>query len=95
MSFLGALILVVTRLKHDNHRYESHALVVDMKSNNTCTNLQNYPIRTISASGGVIGGAPMICGGYYKVHRESKGCVIIIRTNIFRYRGYSFVLKDS
>ena len=55
-----------------NYKYTNHAQVVDMKSNNTCNNLQNYPIRIISASGGVIGGSPIICGGYGKASGESR-----------------------
>ena len=55
-----------------NYKYTNHAQVVDMKSNNTCTNLKNYPINIKFASGGVIGGSPMICGGFGKASGESK-----------------------
>ena len=34
-----------------------------MNSKNTCTNLQNYPIEIKFASGGLVGGSPIICGG--------------------------------
>ena len=45
------------------------AQVIDLKSNNTCTNLQEFPIAISYASGGVIDGSPMICGGYGKASR--------------------------
>ena len=52
--------------------YSNHAQVVDMASNKTCAILQQYPIATKFASGGVVGGVPMICGGYGKASGESS-----------------------
>ena len=47
--------------------------MVDLKSNNTCNNLQEYPISNIrTASGGVIDGSPMICGGLGKASGQSS-----------------------
>jgi len=68
----GALILVATG------SFKDHAQVVDMNSNNTCTNLKEYPIRMLFASGGVVGGSPTICGGYgddlYSSDENRKEC---------------------
>ena len=55
-----------------NYKYTNHAQVVDMKSNNTCANLQKYPMKLQTASGGLVGGSPIICGGYAKASGESR-----------------------
>ena len=55
MQFSGRLILVAAGAS-------SLAQVVDLNSNNTCTNLPEFPTAISGASGGVIEGSPMICG---------------------------------
>ena len=52
--------------------YVNHVQVVDMTSNKPCANLQQYPISMNTASGGVVGGVPMICGGSGKASGESS-----------------------
>ena len=44
--------------------YSDLTEVVDMESSTSCLQLPTYPFKMAGASGGVINGSPMVCGGY-------------------------------
>ena len=49
--------------------------VVDLESTKTCSNLPSYPLRLIGATGGVINGSPLICGGEGRASGESSNAI--------------------
>ena len=44
--------------------YSDLSEVVDINSSTSCLQLPTYPFKMWGASGGVINGSPMVCGGY-------------------------------
>ena len=52
--------------------YKSDAQIVDL-SNQTrsCNNFQDYPIAMSSATGAIVSGQPIVCGGYEDTEQEN------------------------
>ena len=48
--------------------FYDYSQVVDMYSRNSCSNLQSYPLKMDTATGGLVNGSPVICGGYGKAN---------------------------
>ena len=51
---------------HRGRSSQDFSQVVDVNSNKSCTDLPPYPVKMSSATGGVLKGSPLICGGYHK-----------------------------
>ena len=44
---------------------KNEVFVIDIENaTNTCENLPSYPLEVYGATGGVMNGSPLICGGY-------------------------------
>ena len=56
--FLGSLILIATGISYTNT-----CQVVDVSTSTKCASLQAYPLSLEGATGGVVNGSPLICGG--------------------------------
>ena len=52
--------------------FQDYSQVVDMKSTNSCPNLNSYPLKMSAATGGLVNGSPVICGGYGRANGESS-----------------------
>jgi len=61
----GSQILVATGTDGD------YSQVVDLQSTKKCSNLPSYPVLLSGATGGLINGSPLICGGYGRPRGES------------------------
>ena len=49
--------------EHWNIFVSNQSQVMDLNSQDTCLNLQPYPLAIQSGAGGVLNGQPIICGG--------------------------------
>ena len=58
--FSGSVIMVVGG-EHDRHNSQRDAQLSSLTR--SCSNLQNYPIAMNGATGAIVSGHPMICGG--------------------------------
>ena len=82
--------------------YKSDAQIVDLSSQTrSCNNFQDYPIAMNSATGAIVSGQPIVCGGEstgYKYHSEcykySKGTSINDVQFFFRGRGSSKIRQN-
>ena len=71
MSFIGSLILVASGYRYPyNGLVQDYSQVVDMKSINSCPNLNSYPLKMLGATGGLVNGSPVICGGWGRASGE-------------------------
>lgn len=52
--------------------YKDDCQVFDMTSNNSCSNISPYPLELQYATGVVLYGSPLICGGYGRKSGESS-----------------------
>ena len=57
-TFAGSLILIATGIPYTNK-----CQVADVSTSTKCASLQPYPLSLEGASGGVVSGSPLICGG--------------------------------
>ena len=57
-AFAGSLILIATGIPYTNK-----CQVADVSTSTKCASLQPYPLSLEGASGGVVSGSPLICGG--------------------------------
>lgn len=58
IAFAGSLNLIATGIPYTNT-----CQVVDVSTSTKCTSLQAYPLSLEGATGGVVNGSPLICGG--------------------------------
>ena len=72
---------------------QDYSQVVDMSSTESCSNLDSYPLKLNGATGGLVNGDPLICGGKigsssstrqsscYKYERSSNEWTLIANMN--------------
>ena len=79
--FLGNLILVATGyIGYNGYIYPGYtpytnvSQVIDVSSTNACSDLATYPLTLFAGNGGILDGAPVICGGVGKMtaHVEQR-----------------------
>merc|ERR1711963_182812 len=71
------LILVATGYGESKRQWGNEkdlVQVVDLNSNNSCSNLQKFPSKVYKASGGVLNNIPIICGGYDNNYIQQNSC---------------------
>ena len=103
----GTLILVAIGIATVGNSYTDKCQVLNMSSTSTtCASLQNYPVPTALTAGGVVNGAPTICGGYrinpnqptescYYFNKFTNSWKFLSNMNTFRYHHSSTVVKDA
>ena len=57
-TFKGSLILIATGIPYTNT-----CQIIDVSTSTKCNSLQAYPLSLEGATGGVLNGSPLICGG--------------------------------
>ena len=102
---ISALIMVVTgydekqydyyQWNYDNYIYESAAIssceIVDILGTTSCPNVPEYPLSIWAASGGLVSGTPLICGGEFydyefRNRHMSDDCYIYnVSTNTWKF----------
>ena len=73
VTYLGVM-LVVTGWPRSNETQRSEVIDLD-RPDYQCESLGDFPIQTYGATGGLINGEPLICGGY--ANPSSSGCFTI------------------
>ena len=95
-TFPGSLILVTAARDSDYNRLSSTRIIDLTKQARSCPNLTKYPIGVNSATGAIVSGHPMICGGWsgftaysecYRYKKDSNTWVFL--TNMTEKRMYS------
>ena len=69
--FSGSVILVVGG-QDDSYKYYNDSQLSSLTR--SCSNLQNYPIAMSSATGAIVDGHPIICGGYSEGSNYHSEC---------------------
>ena len=59
---------------------QDYSQVVDMRSTESCSNLDSYPLKLSAATGGLVNGDPLICGG-----RIGSSFVFYIQSSCYKY----------
>ena len=48
--------------------YQDYSQVIDIHSAKSCSDFSSYPLKMYGASGGVLNGSPLVCGGLRKLN---------------------------
>ena len=64
----------------DGDNIQDYSQVVDMSSTESCSNLDSYPLKLSDATGGLVNGDPLICGG-----RIGSSFVFYIQSSCYKY----------
>jgi len=96
----GSLILVETGIY--GTRYRDDSQVVDISSTKSCPKLSSYPIKLTGATGGILNGSPLLCGGVtgsfqsacYKHDKFSNEWTLLTNMKTERY-GASCVITNG
>ena len=64
-------------------KQERESEVVDLHKNSSyCRSLSDYPLQAQYASGGILNGRPLICGGIEESNNATKECYIYNATSL-------------
>ena len=74
--FSGSINLIVGGEDSDENLYDDTQIVNLSNETSTCNNFPDYPIAIYAATGAIVDGHPIICGGDsegYNTHSELQG----------------------
>ena len=95
--FSGSINLIVGGLDSDINRHSDAQIVNLSNETSTCNNFRDYPLAITSATGAIVSGHPIICGGYTHTGSRHSECYLHSKatnswtflTNMSTKRSYS------